>query len=62
MPAPPTKLEFEDFLKTCTLLLRIADLEDALLGFQHSSDEDLFKTQTIPASGCRLPRCPPGSH
>jgi len=51
MPAPPTKLEFEDFLKTCTPLLRIADLEDemrkrvedivqSLLGFQHSSDED----------------------
>jgi len=51
MPAPPTKLEFEDFLKTCTPLLRIADLEDemrkrvedivqSLLGFQHSSNED----------------------
>jgi len=51
MPAPPAKLEFEDFLKTCTPLLRIADLEDemrlrvagivqSLLGFQTSSDED----------------------
>jgi hypothetical protein len=55
MPAPPTKLKFEDFLKTCTPILRIADLEDemrkrvedivqSLLGFQHSSDEDLFKS------------------
>ena len=51
MPAPPAKLEFEDFLKTCTPLLRIADLEDemrrrvtgivqSLLGFQTPSDED----------------------
>ena len=51
MTAPPAKLEFEDFLKTCTPLLRIAALEDemrrrvagivqSLLGFQTSSDED----------------------